>query len=251
MSENKDKGEEGVGDCRTCEQMCLEQLDRECNLDERLKEEKRFASENLWYQFQNSASAVTALYKERERSQSSHDGQVPLWLVFQNAATNVTKLYKDSIESHRRSLDLGIKIGQQRRTRDVVAWAKKRRRFIHKEDLLAFLCGNSPPSRPRGVQLPRSSSDRSSPRSHTPSSPPREQDTGDELQTFRDALALHGLNGAMANVGVSQSPPHSRRRHSSSLQDLEDVLSNSQDARKRNTIETLPDSPSPKRSRYL
>lgn len=60
-----------------------------------------------------------------------------------------------------------------------------------------------------------------------------------------------GLNGAMANVGVSQSPPHSRRRHSSSLQDLEDVLSNSQDARKRNTIETLPDSPSPKRSRYL
>lgn len=63
MSENKDKGEEGVGDCRTCEQMCLEQLDRECNLDERLKEEKRFASENLWYQFQNSASAVTALYK--------------------------------------------------------------------------------------------------------------------------------------------------------------------------------------------
>lgn len=253
MAENKERTEENGGELRTSygEQQCLEELDREPNLDERLKEEKKVASEKLWYQFQNSASAVTALYKERERSQ---DGQVPLWLVFQNAATNVTKLYKDSIECHRRSLELGIKIGQQRKTRDIAAWAKKRRRFIHREDLLAFLCGNSPPSRQRGVQHPRSSSDRSSPRTYAGTSPPREQcgvDTGDELQPFRDALALHGLNGAMANVGVSQSPPHSRRRVSNSLQDLEDILTSSQEARKRNTIETLPDSPSPKRSRYF
>ena len=45
----------------------------------------------------------------------------------------------------RRSSDLGVQAGYQRRTRDVLAWAKKRRRHIRREELIAFLTGKSLP----------------------------------------------------------------------------------------------------------
>lgn len=265
MNEGRDRGDESgseIWTSSTWEAQCLEELDRELepNLDERLPQEKQFATEKLWYSFQNCASAVTSLYKERLNQSNIH---IPLWLVFQNAAGSVTQMYKESTDAQKRSLDLGISIGHQRRTRDIVAWVKKRRRHIKREDLLAFLCGKAPPGArmrpPHGVGVPRSPSDRSSPRTM---SPPREaqrpmEPPVDDLQPFRDALALHGLNGAMANIGVSQSPPshHSARRRHSSNHDLfpEDLVSHP-DSRKRpstNSAPTAEGSPSHKRSRLL
>uniref|UniRef100_A0AAZ3R5A3 Uncharacterized protein n=1 Tax=Oncorhynchus tshawytscha TaxID=74940 RepID=A0AAZ3R5A3_ONCTS len=68
-----------------------------------------------------------------------------LWVPFQNAATAVTNLYKESLESHQRSYELGVQRAYQRRNKDMLAWVKKRRRNIRREDLISFLCGKAPP----------------------------------------------------------------------------------------------------------
>ncbi len=93
----------------------------------------------------------------------------------------------ESMEARQRSYDLGIHLGYQRRNKDVIAWVKKRRRTIRREDLISFLCGKVPP--PRTTRAPPRvamvSASRSSP-SETGSS------VETDLQPFREAIALHG-----------------------------------------------------------
>lgn len=93
----------------------------------------------------------------------------------------------ESADAHQRSHDLGIQIGCQRRNKEVLAWVKKRRRTIRREDLISFLCGKAPP--PRIVRAP--------PRvTMVPTSRPTTPETGSsvetDLQPFREAIALHG-----------------------------------------------------------
>jgi len=91
------------------------------------------------------------------------------------------------VDAHQRSFDVGIQIGYQRRNKDVLAWVKKRRRTIRREDLISFLCGKVPP--PRNSRAP--------PRL-TVVSPNRATSTETsssvetDLQPFREAIALHG-----------------------------------------------------------
>lgn len=91
------------------------------------------------------------------------------------------------MDAHQRSFDVGIQIGYQRRNKDVLAWVKKRRRTIRREDLISFLCGKVPP--PRNSRAP--------PRL-TVVSPNRATSTETsssvetDLQPFREAIALHG-----------------------------------------------------------
>lgn len=100
----------------------------------------------------------------------------------------------ESVDAHQRSFDLGIQIGYQRRNKDVLAWVKKRRRTIRREDLISFLCGKVPP--PRNSRAP--------PRL-TVVSPNRATSTETsssvetDLQPFREAIALHG-NGPFFNT---------------------------------------------------
>ncbi|KAI4539528.1 hypothetical protein MG293_009923 [Ovis ammon polii] len=75
-----------------------------------------------------------------------------LWVPFQNAATAATNLYKESGDTQQRSFDIGIQIGYQRRSKNVLAWVKTRRRTIRREDLISFLCGKVPP--PRNSRAP-------------------------------------------------------------------------------------------------
>ena len=70
-----------------------------------------------------------------------------LWVPFQNTATAATNLYIESRDTQQRSFDIGIQIGYQRRSKDVLAWVKTRRRTIHREGLISFLCGKVPPPR--------------------------------------------------------------------------------------------------------
>ncbi|KAK6312552.1 hypothetical protein J4Q44_G00182160 [Coregonus suidteri] len=120
------------------ERQCLAEAEqRESN-----EEEADNDQDKLWHLFQNSATAVAQLYKDRVCHQQ---GGLSLWVPFQNAATAVTNLYKESVEAHQRSYDLGLQISHQRRNKDVLAWVKKRRRTIRREDLISFLCGRAPP----------------------------------------------------------------------------------------------------------
>ncbi|KAK0148513.1 UPF0472 protein C16orf72 [Merluccius polli] len=179
------------------ERQCLAEAEqREPN-----EEEVDNDQEKLWHLFQNSATAVAQLYKDRV----CHQQSLSLWVPFQNAATAVTNLYKESVEAHQRSFDLGIQLGHQRRNKDVLAWVKKRRRTIRREDLISFLCGKAPPPRssrtnPRLAMLAPS---RASPSPETGSS------VETDLQPFREAIALHGLSGAMASISVRSGPPGS------------------------------------------
>lgn len=93
----------------------------------------------------------------------------------------------ESMEARQRSYDLGIHLGYQRRNKEVIAWAKKRRRTIRREELISFLCGKVPP--PRTARAP--------PRvSMVSASRPSPSETGSsvetDLQPFREAIALHG-----------------------------------------------------------
>ncbi|XP_062840840.1 UPF0472 protein C16orf72 homolog [Trichomycterus rosablanca] len=175
--------------------------ERQCLADaehgEPSEEEVDQNREKLWHLFQNSATAVAQLYKDRV----CHQQGLSLWVPFQNAATAVTNLYKESVDAHQRSYDLGIQTGHQRRNKDVLAWVKKRRRTIRREDLISFLCGKAPP--PRVSRATPKLSPNRPPSSDTVSS------VETDLQPFREAIALHGLSGAMASISVRSGTPGS------------------------------------------
>lgn len=172
--------------------------------------------------FQNAATAVTNLYKGKFRrvpvplfyiyDQSPLESIVPLlgfcvekrsafrfrgkikhlfrWLAtgFKSYEKFVSFSPKpESADAHQRSHDLGIQIGCQRRNKEVLAWVKKRRRTIRREDLISFLCGKAPPPRtarapPRVTMVPTS----------RPSTPETGSSVETDLQPFREAIALHG-----------------------------------------------------------
>lgn len=58
------------------------------------------------------------------------------------------KISLESCDGIRRTNELAMNTGYQRRTREIADWARsKRRRYIRREDLLAYLSGkSSPPS---------------------------------------------------------------------------------------------------------
>ncbi|XP_059510112.1 UPF0472 protein C16orf72 homolog isoform X2 [Stegostoma tigrinum] len=206
--------------------------------------------------------------QEERASLEEEQTQQKLWHLFQNSATAVAQLYKESIEAHRRSYDLGIQVGYQRRNKDVLAWVKKRRRTIRREDLISFLCGKAPP--PRNTRAP--------PRLTVVTSPTRAPTTETsssvetDLQPFREAIALHGLSGAMASISVRSSTPGSpthvsgssntsRRRNGLHDVDLNTFISEEMalhldngGTRKRTSAQctdVITDSPTHKRNRML
>ncbi|XP_050018462.1 HUWE1-associated protein modifying stress responses 1 isoform X3 [Alexandromys fortis] len=194
MEERKEEGEAEIQEhgpehwFSKWERQCLAEAEQDEQLSPELQEEAAAAAQpehkqqKLWHLFQNSATAVAQLYKDRVCQQPG----LSLWVPFQNAATAVTNLYKESVDTHQRSFDIGIQIGYQRRNKDVLAWVKKRRRTIRREDLISFLCGKVPP--PRNSRAP--------PRL-TVVSPNRATSTETsssvetDLQPFREAIALH------------------------------------------------------------
>ncbi|XP_076839774.1 HUWE1-associated protein modifying stress responses 1 [Brachyhypopomus gauderio] len=240
------------------ERQCLAEADR---AEPRGEEETEKDQETLWHLFQDSATAVAQLYKDRV----CHQPGPSLWVPFQNAATAVTNLYKESVDAHERSFDLGIQTGQQRRNKDVLAWVKKKRRTIRREDLISFLCGKAPPPRVSRT-APRLSPNRPPP-SDTVSS------VETDLQPFREAIALHGLSGAMASISVRSgsaapgSPTHvgaasNRRRNGFHDVDLNTFISEEMALhldggggnRKRSSAQcadVITDSPTHKRNRTI
>ncbi|XP_041072488.1 UPF0472 protein C16orf72 homolog [Carcharodon carcharias] len=249
------------------ERQCLEEDERQAGPGAAAESgaggtESEAQRQRLWLCFQNSATAIAQLYKDRVYEQQL--GIQSLWKPFQAAATSVTCLYKDGLEAYRASLDLGVQAGYQRRNKEMLAWVKKRRHIIHREDLLSFLCRKSPPLR----------NSRLAPRLNIPSSVLAQEDsnrtTEGDLQAFTDAIAVHGLSGAMANVsmrsGTPGSPTHAGSNSASvrrrgSLQDVdlnsfiaEEMARHLDSSRKRAPAQcndVITESPSHKRSRML
>ncbi|XP_037678142.1 UPF0472 protein C16orf72 [Choloepus didactylus] len=189
------------------ERQCLAEAEQREQLHPELQEAAGLKSEQqrLWHLFQTSATAVAQLYKDAGSPQPG----LSMWDPFQNAATAVTSLYKESGDAHQRSFDLGIQVGYQRRIRDVLEWVKKGRSTIRREDLISFLCGKAPPATPPPPRVPR-----------TPPKPPAgapsqaavteaSSSVDVDLQPFHEAIALHGLSGAMESISVRSGAPGS------------------------------------------
>lgn len=99
----------------------------------------------------------------------------------------------DSLDAMKHGIEIGKQYAHQRRTKDILNWVKKKRRHIRRDEVIAYLCGRSPPPRQKAsATFSRAAcqvkSDRSSPR--LPASEPGEETAEPDLQPFRDALAL-------------------------------------------------------------
>lgn len=208
---------------------CIEEVERAPDPESQIQNEHD-SSQKLWLMFQTSATSVAQLYRDRQRGSS-------LWVPFQNAASSVTGLYKECVEAQRRARELGIQSGYQRRTKDVLAWAKKRKRHIRREDLVAFLSGKAPPSHGWGGS-PRPSLEPDSPpgvaaappsRLVTPPGAAGERSDGmsledpddEDLETFREALAVssplrsgrnHGEGGGLSSFIAEEFARHAESR---------------------------------------
>ncbi|XP_021485829.1 LOW QUALITY PROTEIN: HUWE1-associated protein modifying stress responses 2 [Meriones unguiculatus] len=256
------------------ERQCLAEVEQGEQLSPELQEEAaadaaglKIERQKLWNLFQISATAVAQLYKDSGCQQPG----LSMWDPFQNAAMAVTSLYKESRDAYQRSFELGVQVGYQRRVRDVLEWVKKGRSTILREDLISFLCGKVPPTPtpPRPFRTsPRPSSAASTQAAATETSAPVDVD----LQPFHEAIALHGLNGAMASISMRSGAPgspsqdggvaSSGRRKSSFLEDDSNFLGSEELAlsldsggiRKRTSAQfgdATTDSPSHKRNRMV
>lgn len=117
-------------------------IETQPNYEHEYLTERDTAIRRVWDTFQESATSVTQLYKDR----LSTDDAGALWLPFQTAAGTITTLYKDACDGFRRTGDSAIQCGYQRRTRELADWARsKKRRYIRREDLLSYLAGKPPP----------------------------------------------------------------------------------------------------------
>lgn len=183
---------------------CLEDWDKTFVLDERrIQAETEKSSHRLWASFQNSASSVSQLYKDGLQSDD-----ISLWAPFQSAAAHVTSLFKDSQELIRKSFELGNQMGHHRRNKELISWIRKRKRTLPREEIVAFICEKPAPAirlKPygRGASA-RRSVDITSSKFLVSSPAPRDYSADSDYQPFREALALQGLNGAMASASITR-----------------------------------------------
>ncbi|XP_074648561.1 HUWE1-associated protein modifying stress responses 1-like [Tubulanus polymorphus] len=227
------------------ELQCIEEFENNSSDPNNIAEEKlasEHSTQKMWFSFQNSAASVAQLYKDSRQGLS-------IWIPFQNAASAVTLLYKDSVESNRRAADLAYHYGQQKRTKDILSWVKKRRRHIRREELVAFLCGKTPPPRHKPSATCARPPGRSSPL-RQPSQVAVETHVEEpDLQPFRDALALQGLNGAMSNVSVEYRPASRNNIDDLNCFIMNEFSRHNERKRSASPNDVIMDSPGRKRSR--
>ena len=66
-----------------------------------------------------------------------------VWNSFQQASTNVACLYKECSEFQKKMYDLNNQNGYHKRTKELLTWAKKKKNFIRRDELIAFLSGRA------------------------------------------------------------------------------------------------------------
>jgi hypothetical protein len=116
------------------EEQYIKEVEEEGDADEILSFEKDLAAQKLWQSFQESALALANLFRDCQQ-RTGLSG----WVPFHDSASAVTQLYRGSADVCRQCIDCGARYGYRRRTKDVLSWAEKKKRFIKREELIAFL----------------------------------------------------------------------------------------------------------------
>lgn len=232
------------------EKQCIEQLETQEDVEERLEIEKEQALQRLRNLFQNAATACAQLYKERHNRNPSCDR---LWSPFQDTANTITLLYKDGADSYKRGLDQGLHSGYQKRNRDVLSWAKKRKKIILREDLLSYLAGRSPPRRTHEVRHASTTTVGSNSMPLPPGMDSDSVDTGVQCYgtPFNALAALPEIDTSAffaTGGGLGSYGPRRRNHAEANISDTE-----SREGRKRPACSTdiIMESPSHKRNRYF
>lgn len=151
-------------------------------------------------------------------------------------------------------MDQGFQSGYQKRNRDVLNWAKKKKKIILREELLSYLASRSPPRRTHEVRH-TSTTTLGSNSMVLPSGMDSDgvdagvQCYGSPFSAFTvrpeiNANAIFGASGGLTSY-------HNPRRRSHSDANLADT--ESRDGRKRSACSTdiVMESPSHKRNRYF
>jgi len=109
------------------EEQLIAEIDSEPSYDREYEKQKDVVSRNIWGAFQDSATSIAQLYRDR----SCFNDAGALWLPFQTAAGTVTTLYKESCDGIRRTNELAVQSGYQRRTREIAEWARSKKDVIY------------------------------------------------------------------------------------------------------------------------
>lgn len=161
------------------EQQCADDIEAQPDFEQSLTAESDSSHRKMWSIFQDSATSIAQLYRDRSDVQHSTDPGA-LWISFQTAAGTVTSMYREASDSVRRSSEVARQCGLQKRNRELLHWAKRKRALIRRDDLLAYLSGKPPP--PPTI------------RSHHHTATERVLNHLD-LDTFREALTRGHRNG--------------------------------------------------------
>jgi len=206
------------------ERDCVQHVDSEDNLLERLQYQREVALERLWSSFQAAASSLAQLYKERPScdccqrclyNQNTNDNKP--WVPFQGAANKVTHLYRDGSEGLRAGIELGYHAGYQKRNKDITTWVRKKRRNIKREEILLNLSGRSPPRRKFNDSKMNSLSVSPKPMSQSAELPPLPFTTGEfDFTAFMEGRNPFSDSGRKrhndANMSSLDQSPHKRGR---------------------------------------
>lgn len=160
----------------------------------------------------------------------------------------------DGADAYKRGMDLGFQSGYQKRNKDVLSWAKKKKKIILREELLSYLAGRSPPRRTHEARN-TSTTTLGSNSMVLPSGMDSDildtdvQCYGTPLDTFAVRPELNTTAFFAAAGGLSAY--HSPRRRSHSDANVGD--SEVREGRKRSACSTdiVMESPSHKRNRYF
>ncbi|XP_067045392.1 HUWE1-associated protein modifying stress responses-like [Acropora muricata] len=231
------------------EKQCIEQLETREDLDERFEVEKEQALQRLRNLFQNAATACAQLYKERHNRSASSDR---LWSPFQDTANTITLLYKDGADCYKRGMDQGFQSGYQKRNRDVLSWAKKKKKIIFREDLLSYLAGRSPPRRNHEARHTLTTAVGSNEMILPSGVGPNNVDSSAQWCPFNAFATRPEINtSAFFATGGGLGSYHCPRRRSHSDANFADT--ESREGRKRSACSTdiTMESPSHKRNRYF
>ncbi|KAG5882624.1 hypothetical protein JTB14_013313 [Gonioctena quinquepunctata] len=167
------------------EQQCAKSIEEQPNYEQNLIAENNISQTKLWSSFQDSATAVAQLYRDRYSGEPA-----AIWLQFQTAAGTVTSLYRESNDGLRKTNELAKQSGYQKRNNEIFNWAKRKRRLIRRDDLLAYLAGKHPPP-------PRQNHHHNHHRNRNLSPPPGDapiESLDSNLMTFREALVSSPLS---------------------------------------------------------
>lgn len=222
------------------EQESMEELENEPDLEKQLIEMKETSGNKLWIMFQTTATAITQLYKDRQSG-------VSLWVPFQNAAGNVTALYKECGDAQKNLTETGFRCGYQRRNKELLAWLKKRKKHLRREDLIGFLTGKMPPHRTKPIR-------NSYPYYSHIALPNQETESNTIDESDPEFIeTLPNFNCNLSNI-KQQTPGHRSRNFVSELNNYssitEEYAQNVESRKRLTSSDVIMDSPTHKRSRY-